>query len=297
MFGSPSSACWSAASTAGLSVTPGGSRIVGLRVEGSMSCESTTERVCVVARSTGSSLPSTEMPSTDDVPVKRGAPLTQRPVTSARSARRFSSSASNRSGISASSAARGSTVPTPGTVRGSKSGLLRSGRSSGIGSPATRSSPRPAAALAVCADGAPVGGWRSVVALSRLPVTGSGEAGALPPASSVLHESWPLLAVIGSIRGDGPRVAARALDSHVQPCADAVAGTAKARVSRQRARAGEAALRRPENGMTSLYHPEPGVRPLSRAAASRAARAASRGRTRTSGPGRAGPPRGGSRCP
>ena len=59
------------------------------------------------------------------------------------------------------------------------------------------SEPTPPAALAVCAEGAPVGGWRSVVALSRLPVIGSGEAGALPPAASALQAGSPLLAVIG----------------------------------------------------------------------------------------------------
>ncbi len=60
-----------------------------------------------------------------------------------------------------------------------------------------------------------MGGWRSVVALSRLPVIGSGEAGALAPAEAALQVGSPLLAVIGSVRGDGPRVTANALASQV----------------------------------------------------------------------------------
>ena len=126
------------------------------------------------------------MPSTDEVPVSCGAPLTQRPVTWARSARRFSSSALKLSGTSASTAPRTSIVPTPGIVCGPGRPLV-SGRSSGIGRPAIRSSPRPPAAVAVCADGEPVGGCRSVVADSRLPVIGSGDAGRLPPAEAALQ--------------------------------------------------------------------------------------------------------------
>ena len=60
-----------------------------------------------------------------------------------------------------------------------------------------------------------MGGWRSVVADKRLPVIGSGEAGALPPASAALQLGWSLFAVIGSMRGDGPSVAPSALASHV----------------------------------------------------------------------------------
>ena len=90
-----------------------------------------------------------------------------------------------------------------------------SGRWSGIGRPAIRSSPRPPAAVAVCADGAPVGGSSLVVADSRLPVIGSGDAGKLPPAEASLHAVAPWLAVTGSVRGDGPRVAARALAPQV----------------------------------------------------------------------------------
>ena len=200
--------------TAGSSVTPGSPSWFGLRFDGSMFCVSATVSVWVTARSTGSSLPSTLMPSTDDVPVSCGEPFTHLPVTCARSARRFSSSASKRSGTSASTAARTSIVATPGIVCGPGSWLV-SGRWSGIGRPATRSSPRPPAAVAVWPAGSPEGGWISVVADSRLPVTGSGDAGRFPPAWAVLHVGSPLLAVIGSMRGLGPIVAASALASHV----------------------------------------------------------------------------------
>ena len=44
---------------------------------------------------------------------------------------------------------------------------------------------------------------------------GSGDAGRLPPAEAALQAGSPLFAVIGSVRGDGPRVAASALASQV----------------------------------------------------------------------------------
>ena len=63
------------------------------------------------------------------------------------------------------------------------------------------------------------------------------------PAESVLQAASPLLAVTGSMRGEGPSVAARALDSQVQPCAEAEAGSA--RISRKRTTTGTAARQGP----------------------------------------------------
>jgi hypothetical protein len=129
--------------------------------------------------------------------------------------------------------ARMSIVPTPGIVCGPGS-ALRSGGGIGIGSPEMASEPSPAAALAVCADGAPVAGSRPVVALSSVPVTGSGEAGKLPPAWAALQVDSPRFAVTGSVFGLGPSVTARALDSQVKPCAAAADGKASTARSRQR---------------------------------------------------------------
>ena len=108
-------------------------------------------------------------------------------------------------------------IVTPGTGVCGPGSPLVSGRSSGIGRPAIRSSPRPPAAVAVCADGEPEGGWKSVVADSRLPVIGSGDAGQVAAGGGRLagRLGGALFAVIGSIRGDGPRVAASALASQV----------------------------------------------------------------------------------
>jgi hypothetical protein len=206
-----------------------------------MLVESTTLIVRDVIRSTGSSVPSTVTPSTDEVPVSCGAPPTHLPVASARSARRFTRSPLNV-GSSDWTAARMSIVPTPG-ISCEPGSPLRSGGGIGIGRPAIRSSPRPAPALAVWAVAEPVGGWRSVVALSRLPVIGSGEGGALPPADSALQLDASLLAVIGSMRGDGPRVAATALDSQVQPWAKAGAVLARKAIRRISAKRGGVARR------------------------------------------------------
>ena len=216
--------------------------------------------------------------------------------------RRFSSSASKVSGTSASTAPRTSIVATPGIVCGPGRPLV-SGRWSGIGRPAIRSSPRPPAAVAVCADGAPVGGSSLVVADSRLPVIGSGDAGKLPPAEASLHvlgAGWALFAVTGSVRGDGPRVAA----------STGLAGVALRRGGRWRggehgeAEQAEGDGRRGPPPGSEIRHPRlvsragrAGRSRAPTAAASRAARGGCRGRTRTSGPGRAGPRRGGSPRP
>ena len=92
-----------------------------------------------------------------------------------------------------------------------------SGRWSGIGRPAILSSPRPPAAVAVCAAGEPVGRLEVGGGHSRLPVIGSGEAGGLPPAAAALQVGWAG-GLVGGDRlgaGLGPSVAARALASQV----------------------------------------------------------------------------------
>jgi hypothetical protein len=221
--------------------TPGTPSWAGERSDGSMLVESVRLIVREVMRSTGSSVPSTVTPSTDEVPVSRGVPLTHRPVASARSARRLTRSPL-KVGSSERATARMSIVPTPGTVCG-PGRALRSGGGIGIGSPAIASEPSPAAALAVCADGVPVAGSRPVVALSSVPVTGSGVAGKFPPACAALQAGAPRFAVTGSVFGLGPSVTARALDSQAQPCAEAEAGSA--RINRKKATTGTAARHGP----------------------------------------------------
>ena len=213
------------------------------------------------------------MPSTDEVPVSCGEPLTQRPVTSARSARRFSSSASKRSGTSASTAARTSIVPTPGIG-------LRPGQPAGVG-PLERDRQAGDPQLAEAAGGgrglrgraSRSAAARSVVADSRLPVTGSGDAGRLPPAAAALQVGSPLFAVTGSVArrraergGERARLAGAALrgggrgDGGEQGEAEQAEGDG-----------GAAARRGPGYGIPGLYH-APGGAAL-RAGASRAARA------------------------
>ena len=102
-----------------------------------MLVESVTLIVREVMRSTGSSVPSTLMPSTDEVPVSCGAPLTQRAGASARSARRLTRSPLK---VGQQRLATAADVDRPDARDGLRPGqLAESGGWSGIGRPAIRS--------------------------------------------------------------------------------------------------------------------------------------------------------------
>ena len=145
--------------------TPGGPTICAMfTFEGSTPVVSIRLTVSLTARLTPMSTPLTNTPATAVVPVSRGVPSTQRPVTSERAActRTRSSVGSCWAGSRAWRAGRRSSVMAP-----VGSGTLiawnwsKFGRGSGIGrfgSDITRRSVRPPAAYAVCAAGAACAG-------------------------------------------------------------------------------------------------------------------------------------------
>ena len=230
MSGSWSSTGWITSWSAPRS-TPGGLTIFETSTsEGSIEPESISRIVSETARSSPISCPLTSTAASDELPEKRGTPLTHWALASALAARTRSSSrfGSVRGGISASSAGRRSTRPS-GVFTASKSEKSGSGSAIGSeGSDATPTSATAARARATWSFAGPASGPSSTVpALSAEPDTPIGSGGTAPPPATAARQSGaPRLATAGSIAGAVSTCARSALASHVQPAAAAPAGQA-----------------------------------------------------------------------
>ena len=231
------------------------------------------------------------MPSTDEVPVSCGEPLTQRPVTWARSARRLSSSALKLSGTSASTAPRMSIVPDAGDrLRAGEAARVRAlERDRQAGDPQ----------LAEAAGGGR--GLRGRRAGGRLQVGRRRQQAAgdrQRRRGQVAAGGGRLAGGLALVRGDrlGPGRRAEGGGEGARLAGPALRGGGRGNGGEQgeaeQAEGGSARRRPAEAG---IRHPRlvPRRGAFSRPVASRAARGGCRGRTRTSGPGRAGPRRGG----